>query len=82
MQSCISYTPSHGFFSDGALIMLGCTVGTLSPALSKAPDIYDQGKPLATASDSACGSLALLADNGCAEGRSVSLFTTSGHFKR
>ncbi|KAL6042417.1 hypothetical protein STEG23_017311 [Scotinomys teguina] len=48
-----------------------------------APDIYDLGKLQATASDAVSGGLvSILSDNGCVEGRSVGLFTTSRHFKR
>lgn len=63
--------------------MLACAVGMLSPTLSKAPDIYDQGKLQATASDAVFGGLvSILPDNGCVERQSVGLFTTSKHFKR
>lgn len=52
--------------------------------LPKAPNIYDQGKPQATASDAALGGLApILLDNGWTEGvGTAELFTTSRHFKR
>lgn len=87
MQSWVSYTlrNGHGFSLSiwRDLNHVGLHCGNVLPTLSQAPDIYDQGKLQATASDAVFGGLvSILSDNRCVEERSVGLFTTSRHFKR